>query len=81
MIVAVVSFANFISDLAGQYENSLYYPISNQLIRAEVREEVIGFLKDGNAEVLPKRGGSGTKGEAIDEPAFLSAKERISGCS
>lgn len=43
LIVAVVSFANFISDLAGQYENSLYYPISNQLVRAEVREEVMAF--------------------------------------
>ena len=43
LIVAVVSFANFISDLAGQYENSLYYPISNQLIRDEVREEVMAF--------------------------------------
>ena len=42
-IVVVVSFANFISDLAGQYENSLYYPISNQLIRAEMREEVMAF--------------------------------------
>lgn len=43
LIVAVVSFANFISDLAGQYENSLYYPISNQLVRDEVREEVMAF--------------------------------------
>ncbi|MCM1039109.1 MAG: MFS transporter [Ruminococcus sp.] len=42
-IVMVVSFANFISDLAGQYENSLYYPISNQLVRDEVREEVMAF--------------------------------------
>ena len=43
LIVAVVSFVNFISDLAGQYENSLYYPISNQLVRDEVREEVMAF--------------------------------------
>ena len=43
LIVAVVSFANFISDLSGQYENSLYYPISNQLVRDEVREEVMAF--------------------------------------
>ena len=43
LIVAVVSFANFISDLAGQYENSLYYPISNQLVRDEVREKVMAF--------------------------------------
>ena len=43
LIVAVVSFANFISDLAGQYENSLYYPISNQIVRNEVREEVMAF--------------------------------------
>lgn len=43
LIVAVVSFANFISDLAGQYENSLYYPISNQLVRKEAREKVMAF--------------------------------------
>lgn len=43
LIVAAVSFANFISDLAGQYENSLYYPISNQLVRSEAREKVMAF--------------------------------------
>ncbi|MCM1062384.1 MAG: MFS transporter [Eubacterium sp.] len=43
LIVAAVSAANFISDLAGQYENSLYYPISNQLVRKEVREKVMAF--------------------------------------
>ena len=43
LIVAVVSFVNFISDLAGQYENSLYYPIINQLVRDETREEVMAF--------------------------------------
>ena len=43
LIVAVVSFANFISDLAGQYENSLYYPISNGLVRDEAREKVMAF--------------------------------------
>ncbi|MCH5324106.1 MAG: MFS transporter [Eubacterium sp.] len=42
-IVAAVSLVNFISDLAGQYENSLYYPISNQLVRDEAREQVMAF--------------------------------------
>lgn len=43
LIVAVACLANFISDLAGQYENGLYYPISDQLVRDEVREEVMAF--------------------------------------
>ena len=43
LIVVVVSFVNFISDLAGQYENSLYYPIMSQLVRAEVWEKVMAF--------------------------------------
>ena len=43
LIVVAVSFLNFISDLAGQYENSLYYPISNQLVRKEAREKVMAF--------------------------------------
>lgn len=43
LIVIAVSFINFISDLSGQYENSLYYPISNRLVRKEIREEVMAF--------------------------------------
>lgn len=43
LIVVAVSFVNFVSDLAGQYENSLYYPISNQLVRKEAREKVMAF--------------------------------------
>lgn len=43
LIVVAVSFINFVSDLAGQYENGLYYPISNRLVRNEIREEVMAF--------------------------------------
>lgn len=43
LIVVAVSFINFVSDLAGQYENSLYYPISNRIVRKEIREEVMAF--------------------------------------
>lgn len=43
LIVVIISFINFICDLAGQYENGLYYPISNRLIRNEIREEVMAF--------------------------------------
>ncbi|MCM1047377.1 MAG: hypothetical protein NC433_03000 [Clostridiales bacterium] len=43
LIVIAVSFINFISDLSGQYENSLYYPISNRLVHKEIREEVMAF--------------------------------------
>lgn len=42
-IVAAVSFINFVSDLVGQYENSLYYPISHRMVRNEIREEVMAF--------------------------------------
>lgn len=43
LIVIIVSLFNFVSDCVGQYENSLYYPISNRLVRNEVREEVMAF--------------------------------------
>ncbi|MBQ9885548.1 MAG: MFS transporter [Lachnospiraceae bacterium] len=43
LIVAAVSLFNFISDCAGQYENGLYYPISNRMVRDEIREEVMAF--------------------------------------
>lgn len=43
MLVVIISIINFISDILGQYENSLYYPISNRLVNNEVREEVMAF--------------------------------------
>lgn len=43
LIVAAVSSINFISDLAGQYENSLYYPISNRIVQNDIREQVMAF--------------------------------------
>lgn len=43
MLVVMISIVNFISDILGQYENSLYYPISNRLVDHEVREEIMAF--------------------------------------
>jgi MFS family permease len=42
-VVLVISFINCVSDILGQYENSLYYPISNRLVRKEIRENVMAF--------------------------------------
>lgn len=39
-IVIVISFINFISDLAGKLENGLYLPIEVQLINDEEREQI-----------------------------------------
>lgn len=39
-IVIVISFINFISDLAGELENGLYLPIEVQLINDKEREQV-----------------------------------------
>ncbi|NQO32665.1 MFS transporter [Streptococcus suis] len=42
-IVAVVCVVNFLSDLAGQYENGLYMPLSLQVVEAEDRETAMAF--------------------------------------
>ncbi|HFU3724941.1 TPA: MFS transporter [Streptococcus suis] len=42
-IVAVVCVINFLSDLAGQYENGLYLPVSLRVVAAEDRESAIAF--------------------------------------
>lgn len=42
-ILLFVCIVNFLSDFAGQYENSLFYPISNRLIDPQDREEVMAF--------------------------------------
>lgn len=42
-ILIFVCIINFLSDFAGQYENSLFYPISNRLIAPQDREEVMAF--------------------------------------
>ncbi|HFI0697045.1 TPA: MFS transporter [Streptococcus suis] len=39
-IILVISAINLLSDLAGQFENSLYLPIELQLIEEEEREQV-----------------------------------------
>lgn len=42
-VVLVASLINFVSDLAGQYENGLYSPISLRLVAAEEREQSMAF--------------------------------------
>lgn len=42
-IVAVVCVINFLSDLAGQYENGLYLPVSLRVVAAEDRESAMAF--------------------------------------
>ncbi|UUM61932.1 MFS transporter [Streptococcus suis] len=42
-IVAVVCLVNFLSDLAGQYENGLYMPLSLRVLEAEDRETAMAF--------------------------------------
>ncbi|HFI0050834.1 TPA: MFS transporter [Streptococcus suis] len=42
-IVAVVCMVNFLSDLAGQYENGLYMPLSLRVVAAEDRETAMAF--------------------------------------
>ena len=42
-IVLVAAVTNFLSDIAGQYENGLYIPIHLHIIADEDREDFIGF--------------------------------------
>lgn len=42
-IVAVVCVVNFLSDLAGQYENGLYMPLSLRVLEAADREIAMAF--------------------------------------
>ncbi|NQI33537.1 MFS transporter [Streptococcus suis] len=42
-VVAVVCVINFLSDLAGQYENGLYMPVSLRVVAAEERETAMAF--------------------------------------
>ncbi len=42
-IVAVVCLVNFLSDLAGQYENGLYMPLSLRVLEVEDRETAMAF--------------------------------------
>ncbi|MFM0585361.1 MFS transporter [Streptococcus suis] len=42
-VVAVVCVVNFLSDLAGQYENGLYMPVSLRVVAAEDRETAMAF--------------------------------------
>ncbi|WEV45733.1 MFS transporter [Streptococcaceae bacterium ESL0687] len=42
-IVLVASIVNFLADLAGQYENGLFTPISNRIVTPENREETMAF--------------------------------------
>ncbi len=48
LIVIIISIVNCISDILGQYENSLYYPISNRLVRKDIRENVMAFRQSLN---------------------------------
>ena len=43
MSVVIISIINFFSDLAGQYENGLYYSITSHMVDDDVREDVMAF--------------------------------------
>lgn len=42
-IVIVVAIINFLADIAGQYENSLYIPLSLKIVSNEEREQAASF--------------------------------------
>ena len=42
-IVLAACLANALSDTAGQYENSLFYPVSNRIVAKEDREKTMAF--------------------------------------
>ncbi|MCR8966990.1 lantibiotic transporter [Streptococcus zalophi] len=43
LIVVFASFVNLISDTLGQFENGLFYPISNRIVKPSDREEMMAF--------------------------------------
>lgn len=43
MVVILASIVNLISDTLGQFENGLFYPISNRIVKKSEREEMIAF--------------------------------------
>lgn len=42
-VLIVACIFNFFSDIAGQFENSLYYPITNRIINKDDLEELLAF--------------------------------------
>lgn len=43
IVVIVASIINLIADVLGQFENGLFYPISNQIVKKSDREETMAF--------------------------------------
>lgn len=43
MVVLLASIVNLISDTLGQFENGLFYPISNRIVAKSEREETMAF--------------------------------------
>lgn len=43
IVVIIASIINLIADVLGQFENGLFYPISNQIVKKSDREETMAF--------------------------------------
>lgn len=43
IVVILASIVNLIADTLGQFENGLFYPISNRIVRKSDREEIMAF--------------------------------------
>lgn len=43
MVVILASMVNLVSDILGQFENGLFYPISNRIVEKSEREEAMAF--------------------------------------
>lgn len=43
MIVIIASLVNLVADTLGQFENGLFYPISNRIVKKSDREETMAF--------------------------------------
>lgn len=43
MVVILASMVNLVSDTLGQFENGLFYPISNRIVEKSEREEAMAF--------------------------------------
>lgn len=51
MVVIFASVVNLISDTLGQFENGLFYPISNRIVKKSDREETMAFRQTVTASM------------------------------
>ena len=43
IVVIIASLVNLVADTLGQFENGLFYPISNRIVKKSDREETMAF--------------------------------------